>query len=310
MKKLTAGIFTVLMGLVTVNAAEAAVASKGYVDAKVGDATTAVTTLTQTVAQNKTDAAAATKEVADALASYQTSNNAAVAKNTEDIAKNATAIETEKTAREQADTALGGRLDTAESDITALQGEVGALSGEGEGSVAAKIAAAVAIETSARQAADTALQGKIDAINNEETGILKQAQTYADTAEADAIAAAAEAAKIYIDADELKASQDAQDAAIKTAYEAADKVITDSIGEVAEGKTVVEMIEAAQTAATYDDEEVRGLISDNAAAIATKLTDTATISEDGKYVLTAVTVGDDTTYAWELITRETGTEQE
>lgn len=32
MKKLTAGIFTVLMGLVSVNAADAAVASKGYVD--------------------------------------------------------------------------------------------------------------------------------------------------------------------------------------------------------------------------------------------------------------------------------------
>ena len=35
MKKLTAGIFTVLMGLVSVNAADAAVASKGYVDAVV-----------------------------------------------------------------------------------------------------------------------------------------------------------------------------------------------------------------------------------------------------------------------------------
>ncbi|MBR3930777.1 MAG: hypothetical protein IKJ62_04335 [Alphaproteobacteria bacterium] len=34
MKKLTAGIFTVLMGLVSVNAADAAVASKAYVDAK------------------------------------------------------------------------------------------------------------------------------------------------------------------------------------------------------------------------------------------------------------------------------------
>ena len=34
MKKLTAGIFTVLMGLVSVNAADAAVASKGYVDNK------------------------------------------------------------------------------------------------------------------------------------------------------------------------------------------------------------------------------------------------------------------------------------
>lgn len=41
MKKLTAGIFTVLMGLVSVNAADAAVASKGYVDKLTGDVATA-----------------------------------------------------------------------------------------------------------------------------------------------------------------------------------------------------------------------------------------------------------------------------
>ena len=38
-------------------------------------------------------------------------------------------------------------------------------------------------------------------------------------------------------------------------------------GEVAEGKTIVKMIEEAQSTATYDDAEVRGLISDNADAI-------------------------------------------
>ena len=344
MKKLTAGIFTVLMGLVTVNAAEAAVASKGYVDEKVGGATTAVETLQQTVAANKL---AAEKLVSD----YKTENDdkvnantAAIAENAADIlantglisdnagaiAANTEAINNEKTAREQADTALDTRLV-----------EVEKFSGTGEGSVAKQIADAVAGETSAREAADAELQADIDAINNADTGILKQAQTYADglatnydaagsaaqaladaktyadTAEADAIAAAAEAAKIYIDADELAASQTAQNSAIETAYKAADKVITDSIGDVAAGKTVVGMIAEAQAEATYDDAEVRGLIadnasdiSDNATAIATKLTDTTTISEDGVYVLTAVTVGDDTTYAWELITRETGTEQE
>lgn len=43
--------------------------------------------------------------------------------------------------------------------------------------------------------------------------------------------------------------------------------INNVIGEVEEGKTVIELIAEAQTAATYDDTEVRGLISDNAAAI-------------------------------------------
>lgn len=282
MKKLTAGIFTVLMGLVTVNAAEAFVASKGYVDEKVSGATTSIATLTQTVADNKTEAAAATQEVADALAAYKETNDTAV-------------------------TALDGRLDEAETDITALQGEVEALSGDGANSVAAQIAAAVATEESARKAADKTLQDNIDAINNADTGILKQAQTYADTAEADAIAAAAEAAKIYIDETELTTSQNAQNASIKEAYEAADatlqskidainnettgilagaKAYTDTeigkidteykaadtainemIGTVADGKTVVEMIADAQTAATYDDTAVKAGIKANADAI-------------------------------------------
>ena len=60
MKKLTAGIFTVLMGLVSVNAADAAVASQGYVDFKVGENTTAIDGLSRTVQTNK--------EAADAVA--------------------------------------------------------------------------------------------------------------------------------------------------------------------------------------------------------------------------------------------------
>ena len=50
MKKLTAGIFTVLLGLVAANSADAAVASKGYVDEMVGVNTTAIETLGGTVA--------------------------------------------------------------------------------------------------------------------------------------------------------------------------------------------------------------------------------------------------------------------
>ena len=340
MKKLTAGIFTVLMGLVTVNAAEAAVASKGYVDEKVGVATADITALEATVAANKT---AAEKLVNDYKAENDakvSANTAAIAKNAEDIAANTglisgntdaiaantAAIAGEKTAREQADNALDDRLDTAEGNITTLQGEVAAMTG-GENSVAAQIAGAL---TEAKDYTDDLAEGAvatntaaISAINNETTGILAQAKGYADGladnydaagSAAQALAdAKADAAK-YIDATELEESQTAQNTTITNAYTAADKVITDSIGEVAAGKTVVGMIADAQTAATYDDAEVRGLIadnasdiSDNATAIATKLTDTTTISADGKYVLTAVTVGDDTTYAWELIERATDT---
>ena len=44
------------------------------------------------------------------------------------------------------------------------------------------------------------------------------------------------------------------------------------VGTPAEGKTIVEMIAAAQTAATYDDTEVRDLISGNTTAIGNEVT--------------------------------------
>ena len=48
---------------------------------------------------------------------------------------------------------------------------------------------------------------------------------------------------------------------------AADVYTKTEIGAIEEGKTIVKMIEEAKSEATYDDAEVRGLISDNAAAI-------------------------------------------
>lgn len=56
MKKLTAGIFTVLMGLVSVNAADAAVASKGYVDAVVKTKANSADVYTKTDVYTKSEA--------------------------------------------------------------------------------------------------------------------------------------------------------------------------------------------------------------------------------------------------------------
>lgn len=99
MKKLTAGIFTVLMGLVSVNAADAAVASKGYVDAKVGANTTLIEDLSTTVTDNQsanTEAIAAAKKAGDdaaaALEAYKTSNNTAVSGLDTRVSANETAI--------------------------------------------------------------------------------------------------------------------------------------------------------------------------------------------------------------------------
>ena len=99
MKKLTAGIFTVLMGLVSVNAADAAVASKGYVDAKVGANTTLIENLSTTVTDNQntnTEAIAAAKKAGDdaaaALEAYKTSNDTAVSGLDTRVTANETAI--------------------------------------------------------------------------------------------------------------------------------------------------------------------------------------------------------------------------
>ena len=104
MKKLTAGIFTVLMGLVSVNAADAAVASKGYVDKVVGENTTKITTLTGTVEENK--------EAADATAQALTEHKSAYAAKVTDL--------------ENADKALSDR-------ITANAGAIDTLLGTGSG---------------------------------------------------------------------------------------------------------------------------------------------------------------------------------
>ena len=88
-------------------------------------------------------------------------------------------------------------------------------------------------------AAVSANTNAISAINNAETGILKQSKDYTDT----------EIGKI------------------DAAYKEADTAINEKIGTVADGKTVVEMIADAQTAATYDDTAVKAGIKANADAI-------------------------------------------
>lgn len=91
MKKLTAGIFTVLMGLVSVNAADAAVASQGYVDFKVGENTTAIDGLSRTVQANK--------EAADAVAGRVTTAEGKI-------------------------TAAEGKITTLETDVGTLKTQV------------------------------------------------------------------------------------------------------------------------------------------------------------------------------------------
>ena len=154
----------------------------------------------------------------------------------------------------------------------------------------------ITAEATARSDADTAINTKIGEVPTGKTvvGMIGEAQTaatYDDTAvrglisdNADAIAA--ETSRAEAEEAEIRAEFAAADTALDTAYKAADTAldgkitaeatarsdadtaINTKIGEVPTGKTVVGMIGEAQTAATYDDTAVRGLISDNADAIA------------------------------------------
>ena len=229
MKKLTAGIFTVMLGLCATSGADAAVASQGYVDTKVGVNTQSITELTQTVATNKT------------------------------AAENAIAGET--SARETAVSGLNTRLTTAEGTIAQHTTDISAINAE--------------LDTVASSATVTALQTQVGT-GTVDSRIETAKQAAIDAAAADATTKANKAledakadAEKYIDAAELTTAQSEQNTAIETAYTAADKKITDSIGTVPADKTVVGMIAEAQTAATYDDTTVKADIAKNAGAIAT-----------------------------------------
>lgn len=120
------------------------------------------------------------------------------------------------------------------------------------GAISNAIADAKKAGTDAAAAVKTLEDGKVKtnadaiaAINNTETGILKQAKDYADGKDA-AISNA------------KKAGDDA--AAAVTALEG-------KVGTVTEGKTVVEMIQDAQAAATYNDAAVKADIKKNTDAI-------------------------------------------
>ena len=113
MKKLTAGIFTVLMGLVSVNAADAAVASQGYVDFKVKANADAIAL--------KADAST----VSDLDAAYKAADTSLQQKIDEKVDQ--TAYNAKIQSLESVDQGFDARLETVEK-----------LSGDGESAAATK----------------------------------------------------------------------------------------------------------------------------------------------------------------------------
>ena len=159
---------------------------------------------------------------------------------------------------------------------------VGTLGNDAEGNAYENVKAYVDAKTAgiATDAALSELQAKVDA-NEDAIEVLQgwvngssvedqidakiEALDLANTYDAKGAAEAVQG-----DLDAYKESNDTAVAAAKKAgddAQAAVDALSAKVGDVADDKTVVEMIAAAQTAATYDDTAVRGLIADNAAAI-------------------------------------------
>lgn len=118
-------------------------------------------------------------------------------------------------------------------------------------------------------------EGDVDKWNAAE----QNAKDYADGLASNYDAAGAAAAvdeKLTAEVERAQAAEQANAAAAKAADDKAVAAqgeidaLEAKVGEVPADKTVVQMISDAQTAATYDDTEVRGLISDNATAIQTE----------------------------------------
>lgn len=229
MKRLTAGIFTVLLGVVAANSADAALTSKAYVDAQVG-AKVSTTDFNQFKTENTTAIADAKKAGTDAntaLETYKTENNAAVAKKadaetmTTELGKKQDKLVSTDAVVINADNTITLKNIASTGDITALQGKVDTNTANIEKNTGAI----------------TTLNGA-DTVENSVAYKIKNALTdYTKTADMNT--------KLDLKADKS------------------------TIGTVAEGKTVVQMIEDAKTAATYNDAAVKADIKKNADAITT-----------------------------------------
>ena len=282
MKKLTTGIFTVVLGLVAADAS-AAVTSKAYVDARVGAVDTKVDGLETTVNEFTTN-------IGDTITNQITQE---LKSDTSEIAK---ALDAKANATELS--ALSTRVTTAEGDIDTLQSDVSDLKklnggADAEGSIANTIANELK-----NYSTTTEVNNLISTATND-----METQTHA--------------AATYATKEQLTAEQ--------TARTSADNAINAKIGTVAEGKTVVQMINEAAAGAEYDDAAVRAEIAANKTAVEKAQADaTKGIADAAAAQTTAnaaipkpagecsnptnkcVLTFNNSVYAWEVIEREGG----
>lgn len=137
---------------------------------------------------------------------------------------------------------------------TDLSGVLAKLTGAVEGDVVVANADG-SVKDSGVKLADLATKASVDAINNEETGILAQAKKYTDDEVKELADGQVKTNKEAIE--KLNGDAETEGSVAKAVKDAVDG-INETIGELTEGKTIVEMIEAA----TYDDSEVKAAIGD------------------------------------------------
>lgn len=278
MKKLTAGILTVMLGIVAANSADASIASKGYVDAQVKTSvsnTTFESFKTGNTA-NIADAKKAGTDAAAALATYQESNDTAVAAKadtatvTADLAKKQNKLVSTDNVVINDDNTItlkGIATDTGLADLQTKVGEhtttLGTLNGGADttGSVANSIANALKDYTTTANM-NNALEAKADKTTVATDLAKKQDKLTAGTNIEIGTDGTISSTYTYDDAG-VKADITKNANAISamdTAYKAADTAINNKIGTVAEGKTVVEMIADAKNAASGDTTALTGRV--------------------------------------------------
>lgn len=283
MKKLTAGIFTALLGLVTVNAANAAIPSTSYVDTKI--------TTAQEAAEDYADAQDALLKTAietDYKAADTATLNSAKAYTDElkngQVTTNANEIAGLKTSKQDALTAGSGiEIKTAEDGKLTIQTK-GIATSESLDNLQTRM-------TTAEDDID-ALQGDVQTLTNADATNLQAAKDYADGLAtnydaAGSAEAAEEAAKSY--ADGLAGNYDTKGSA--AAAQVAAEAYADSLagnydasgaaaGALADAKAYADQAEAdaVASAKSYADTEKvaktghtasQVVITDSTGAIAT-----------------------------------------
>ena len=255
MKKLTAGILTVMLGIVAANSADASIASKGYVDSQVGTKVSAsdFTTFQETNTAAIADAKEAGTAASAALDAYKTTASDTFATKTalsDGLAGKQNTLKAGTNIEIKEDGTIGTvgiatteGLEALETTVAGHTTTLGTLTGDGDGSIAKSIADAISGEVTRADAAyATAAQGA-----KADTAV--QPAAIADM-ETKTNASATYATKTALEGVDGKFANYTTTTDMNTTLNLkADKA---TIGEVETGKTVVEMIADAKSAASGD----------------------------------------------------------